>query len=121
MKDRTGEPFKLGLDALQAIARIWNPSRKYLLPFPYDQGVLYDQFHRIREAAGLPPSSSNNGCLHLLRRSVATETAKHLGVEAAQRLLGHSTPQLTKKNYIDQTKLPARDFTSVLRPLGRSA
>jgi integrase len=74
MKNRRGQKFRLGDDALAAIARIWQPARELLLPFPHDKGTFYDQFHRIREAAGLPVSTSHMGCLHLMRRSTATST-----------------------------------------------
>jgi hypothetical protein len=61
MKTHNGKQLRLGLDALEAIARNWNPQRDLLFPFPFDKGVFYDQFHRIREAAGLSLSSCHLG------------------------------------------------------------
>ena len=119
MKNHDGKQFRLGLDALEAVARIWNPQRDLLFPFPHEKGVFYDQFHRIREAAGLPPSSCHMGCLHLLRRSVATEAARNHGIGAAQTIMGHSSPSVTRR-YLDMSKLPGQDFTDVLRPLPRA-
>jgi integrase len=118
MKNRRGQSFRLGLDALQAIAKIWLPERRLLFPSQAFHTTFYDQFRRIREAAGLAPSKCNTGCLHKLRRSSATEAARQNGIGAAQTLLGHSSPAMTRR-YIDPTKMPGADFTKVLPPLGR--
>jgi integrase len=118
MKNHDGKVFRLGDDALESVARIWKPSRELLLPFPYEKGVLYDQFHRIREAAGLPASTSNAGCLHLLRRSCATAIAAKLGLEGARDALGHAELAITRR-YVDPSKIPGADLTAVLGPLPR--
>jgi integrase len=118
MKNRKGKPFRLGEDCLESIARIWDPARPLLLPFPFDKGVFYDQFHRIREAAGLPLSNANMGCIHKLRRSCATAVAAKLGLEGAREAMGHSSIATTRR-YVDPTKIPGADLTSIVGALPR--
>jgi integrase len=118
IKTHRGQVFRLGVDALESIARIWLPKRKLLFEFPHDDGTFYKQFHRIREAAGLPRSSANAGCLHLVRRTAATQMCVARGFDAAQKLLGHSSPAVTSR-YIDPTKIPDNDYTAVLPALPR--
>jgi hypothetical protein len=118
MKNHKGKPFRLGDDALESCARIWQPSRELLLPFPYNKTTFYSQFHRIREAAGLPASTSNAGCLHLLRRSFATKVAAKLGIEGAREALNQAGIVVTRR-YIDPTKIAGTDLSDVVGPLPR--
>lgn len=118
MKNRRGDVLRLGADALEAITKIWEPEREYLLPYPYATTTqFYEDFHRIRESAGLPRSQCNAGCLHLLRRSTATEVYLSRGIEAAQTIMGHSSPKITLRNYVDPRRVPAHDFTAAVPPL----
>ena len=53
-----------------------------------------------------------NHTFHSLRRTYFTELAKDVGLEVASFLGGHSTPEVTKKNYLNPKELlkVAKDF-----------
>ena len=118
MKNRRGQSFRLGPDGLAAVMEIWEPSRDLLFDWPYDRTWFYKQFWRIVEAAGVPKGRKNAGCLHKIRRSVGTAAAVAQGVGSAQAILGHSSLAMTER-YIDRSKLPGHDYSTVLPPIKR--
>jgi integrase len=79
------------------------PGDDRLLPIPWNGNARLAQLERwyreILKAAGL--SSGTRDLFHKIRRTNATYTADAQGEEMAQKRLGHSSLQLTRKNYID--------------------
>jgi integrase len=63
---------------------------------------FYVRMRRLCDAAGLTGSSK------LIRRSGASYIARELGEAAASRFLGHRTPELARRNYLDQTIVAAQ-------------
>lgn len=113
MKTRKGKYFKLGDDAFDAILEIWLPERELLFPTIYDKrfGEMWD---KLIVDAGVSRSRKVTKHFHMLRRTVATQTAIQAGIPAAVALLDHSMPQLTIDHYIDPTQIPAVDASSFL-------
>jgi len=113
-KNRRGKKLRLGDDALEAIAAIWEPDRELLFPWPLRRGAVWRHFRRLQKAAGLPdncPLSTRR--FHKLRRTVATYAAVHAGMPAAIALLDHSGPEITRR-YLDPSKLAGTDATLFL-------
>ncbi len=118
MKNRRGQKFALGPDAVEAIKRIWLPERDLLFPWPLGRDQLGDHLIRIINAAGVARGERKGfNLFHKLRRSTATEAAIHGGMTAAMELLGHSTVAMTER-YVDPSMLPSKDTTRFLAPLG---
>jgi integrase len=117
MKNRQGQKFRIGEDAIDSLTAIWEPHRQLLFPWPFEIRLISKHFNRILTAAGIPPSSRGLGLFHKIRRSSATALCKCAGIEAAASMLGHSTSDVTKR-YIDPSKLPGHDMTKILPRLG---
>ena len=114
MKNRQGQMFQLGADAIAAVENIWLPQRLLLFPSQHHTGTLSKHFAQIMVAAGLPPGRRKGlSKFHKLRRTVATQIAARAGCAAASSLLGHSSGYVTAR-YIDATKLPGHDVTAIL-------
>jgi integrase len=125
MKDRDGQEYQLSRGAVKALGRIWHPRRPFI--FRCDLSVteptfgnrVERDFKRILAAADIAPSR-RRGCSlwHKMRRSTATQVAaiSEAGIAAASKLLGHDTERVTTA-YIDTSKLPRRDVTTILPKL----
>lgn len=114
MKNKRGKRFRLGPDAIAAVAEIWKPERELLFPWPHDNTHLDTAVNRIITTAGVPPSTRETLTgMHKMRRTVATITAVKRGIAAACELLGHSREEVTRR-YIDPTKLAGQDATEFL-------
>lgn len=114
IKNKTGQLWRIGPDAIAALQAIWLPTRELVFPWTLRDGTFFDHFKRIIKTAGVAPSKRVSFTLtHKLRRTTATLTARDRGMTAANELLGHSSLQLTKR-YIDVSKLPGRDATEFL-------
>jgi integrase len=117
MKNRRGQRYKLGPDAIDAIRKIWDPHRPRLFPVPSVKQFHYD-LRRIITVAGLAPSPrSTCNMTHKLRRSVATILAARRGIPAASHLLGHASVQVTMRHYVDTSRLPEQNLAAVLPDL----
>ncbi len=114
MKNRRGQRFKIGTDAVAALQAIRLPDRELVFPWPHEAKWFCTRVTQIIAAAGVPRSSrARLTGMHKMRRSVATITAMRRGVGAASELLGHSTSEVTRR-YVDPTKLPGHDATQYL-------
>lgn len=89
--------YRLAPDTLAAIEKIRQPARELVWPWPLNQNYLWTRYKNIRKRAGL--STDRRSSFHRLRRSVATH-AHAAGLDASE-LLGHSTPAVTRKSYLD--------------------
>jgi integrase len=118
MKNGRGQSFRVGPDAIAAVGKIWLPERELLFTFPHDKTTFYKQFRRIVEAAGVTRGPYNLSALHKVRRSVATEVARHQGIGAAQTILGHASQRVTMR-YLDPKRLPGADFSGLLGVVNR--
>lgn len=69
---------------------------------------VHRTLRRVREHAGLP----GDYVPHALRKSVSTEVANELGLEAAAKFAGHARSRVTEQHYAkrDLTAPDARDF-----------
>lgn len=101
IQKKTGRPHivRLSDTCLEAIQRIRNPRREIILAWPHRPKVLQYWFQKLCSEAGI------KGSPKFLRRSAATH-AEAANPGSASILLGHSTPGLAKKHYIDPAQLP---------------
>jgi hypothetical protein len=81
---------------IQALSELWKltPGSRMILPQLCELRHLYAEFSRLVKASGL------DGTSRKLRASAAT-AAEQMGEGLATRLLGHRTPDLARKHYID--------------------
>lgn len=99
MKNLCEQTFFLHDQTIEAILDSLPPRRQQLFPWPFrHQRALYGRFRRILKRAGLP--SSSRDMFHKLRRTCATQLARHVGEAAAIQQLGHRT-MTTIRAYID--------------------
>jgi len=119
MKNRRGQTYRLGDDAVAALAAIRTPDRDAIFPSATCMHWVGRTFNRILELAEISASRRRVlHQLHKLRRSVATHIAARHGVAAAGELLGHSSIDVTRR-YVDPAKLPGRDGTLLLPALSQ--
>jgi integrase len=104
------QAFRLHPDTLRALARL-PLDRELLFQTHFTRISLYralrERFRRIVERAGIRFRHGEG--FHKLRRTHATCVADVAGDEAAQRQLGHSTPSLTRRSYIDPRLLTRKE------------
>jgi len=121
-KTLTDEIRWLGPDTLDAVRTI-HPGLLFpaavpapLLPWPFSRRAFTDRWLRIVEAAGLP-TGRREGPQKMRRTSASWCEAAAPG--AGKRQLGHRTPGLAEKNYIDRTIAPAMRAADLLPRIGK--
>lgn len=87
---------KLSPATLSAIDAIRQPERELILPWPHTPQAFQKAFAKLVEVAGL------KGTPKKLRKSAASEVERQQP-GSAQAFLGHNTPGLAYKNYVDPT------------------
>ncbi|MCH7688632.1 MAG: hypothetical protein IH899_18445, partial [Planctomycetes bacterium] len=108
---------KLHADTLTALKVLPPHPSGLLFPWPFKRRQIWREFGIILKAADLPGGRRNQ--FHKLRRTSATHLAAAVGIEAAERHLGHVTPGLARSAYIDPRYLPTIKPTDHLpRPGG---
>lgn len=117
-KQNADQNFRISEDTVEVIRAIWQPPRKFLLPWPWHPDKIWVDFGKILEAAGLPSTSRDK--FHKIRRTTATQIAVRDSLEGAARQLGHSSEAMTKR-YIDPRFMQSRDSTEILPRPKRSA
>ncbi len=87
-------------------------------PWPYCSGYLWQLFARkIAKPAGLP--ANRRFKFHAIRRTSLSLVAAELGVSAATTLADHSSEAVTRKSYIDKSRLGGRRPIDVLPRPGK--
>lgn len=87
------------------------PERDRVFPWPMDQVSFYNHYKRLLSRAGLKWERGVGP--HRMRVSHATW--RHIAGDDATRALGHSSPETTRRSYIDPT-LAKQDETKLFRP-----
>lgn len=100
----------LKIQAILIGAGVENPNQVF--KWPKSQSTFYQCFRKIRKAAGIDWQTVNR-CLHHIRRTGATAVDIE-GLNASD-YLGHSTPGLAQKCYVDQSQ--ARKPITPSRPV----
>lgn len=104
-KTATDQVFQLSDTTIAALRAIIDPPRELLFDWPYDRydGTTYTALSRafrgIVKAAGLPNGSRNG--LHKIRRTSASHLANAVPIEHVMHHLGHSSPDMARRHYID--------------------
>lgn len=88
---------KLHPATVDLLIRIRQPDRRKVWPWPFNKFYLWKIYGEILRRAGLPCDRQSK--FHRLRKSVASHITA-LGGDA-QQALGHSTREMTQRNYID--------------------
>ncbi|MEX2171344.1 MAG: site-specific integrase [Pirellulales bacterium] len=118
MKNKRGKTYRLGADAVEAIAGIMLPVRDKLFETGFNPNTLGRHLRSLMLEAGIRPSRRKNSNLfHMLRRTVATHVAVKSGIHTASSLMGHSGEYVTKV-YIDPSKLPGHSALEHLPMIG---
>lgn len=110
-KQKKDQPLAYPDFAVERLKAIRWPERELVFPWPYDQNA--DNWQTLRRhytryiliPCGLPTDGQSK--FHRIRKTAATVTTDHVGEQAAVNLMGHSSPAITRKSYIQRTKLRA--------------
>ncbi len=103
---------KLHSDTLIAIDRLPEHESGLLFPWPYKRRQIWREFGRILKAADLPGGYRNK--FHKIRRTSATHLCAVAGVSITEAHLGHLTPGLALKSYIDPRYQPKVNGSDVM-------
>lgn len=114
-KTRLEQHCSISEQTAESIEAHLDPRRDRVWPWGRHQNELWSGLRSILMKAGLP---SDRRCLfHRLRRTTASHMAKATSIAAAQRQLGHTSEQMTRR-YIDPRFVANVDAAHVLpRPL----
>ena len=113
-KQKRDQSFRLHADTAAALRAMQPRHKRYVFPWPFCEGTLYNRYERILERAELPHGRRDK--FHRMRRSVAS-WYKAAGGDATE-LLGHSDPRVTKC-YLDPLITGSKQASDVLfRPAG---
>lgn len=114
-KQFADQVFLLHPDTVAVIRRMLLPKRTLVFDFAQSQGTLSDHFRRLVRDAGL--RSTHKDGFHKLRRTALT-LAESVQPGAATRLAGHSSPELTRKHYLDPRQLKQAEVVDLIpRPV----
>lgn len=120
-KTKKEQRFKLSSETLEWIERLPNV-RGRLIPHTYTQERIDKPFTnfltQILKTTGLPVTRKHKW--HCLRRVHATQLARAVSMEAAQRALGHSSIKTTER-YVDTTQLPQVTAVDVIPKLSSAS
>ncbi len=94
------ETRELFMGMAQRLKEDGDPLWEQPLHWPTNERTLYALLHKVRRMAGVKTS----GALQKLRRTGATYVEKQYP-GAAMRFLGHRTPGLAYRHYVDRSKL----------------
>lgn len=89
--------YRVRPSTVEWLQRIAMPQRRLVWPWPWSETTFYDKLGRIMSQNGLPDTRYYK--CHIFRKSVAS----HLLAEGGdpQRALGHNSPGMTMRHYID--------------------
>ena len=105
-----GEVNPQGAPALAWAKAIGDPSR--LFPWPYHPLYLWQKLDRVMRRAGIP--AGRRWKFHAIRRTTLTITADRLGVSAATDLADHTSDDVTRRSYLDRSRIEQQRPCDVL-------
>lgn len=100
-KTHYGQLVQLQPDAVAACRKLRSQltaADERLLPWPYHRTVLYKYWRRLLKHAGMPVSRRNGS--QKIRRTAAS-WLERVSPGSATRFLGHASPELAAKHYLD--------------------
>ena len=101
-KTSSGRLYSLTDWAVAAIAKIYDPRRLLIWPWPHCRRHLWTSARRIMESAGIRPNPKTKDLFYSLRRWHLSHLAAQ-SIELARSQAGHSSTALTLRHYIDPT------------------
>lgn len=109
---RKAAVYRLWPDVVEMLRQVLaGPKRELVFPWDLDPGSFYNHYNRILIRAGLPHDRTCKP--HRIRVSHATW--RYLAGDDPTKALGHSSPETTRKSYIDPT-LIKQDESKLFRP-----
>ena len=105
-----GDVNPTGSPALAWAKAIGDPNR--LFPWPYHPLYLWQKLDRVMRRAGIP--AGRRWKFHAIRRTTLTLTADRLGVSAATDLADHTSDDVTRKSYLDRSRIEQQRPCDVL-------
>lgn len=125
-KGGTSREIKVPADLCEALAATRNDTGLYVIGGPASTdsttkgGGLYrrpNTFRVVNEwlrKHGVEAGNKHGKPLHRLRKQFGSEVATRFGLFHAQKLLGHSSPDITTRHYAAQTVLPTLKHVRIL-------
>lgn len=110
-KQKAEQVYPLHAETLEALLRTEPQQRIQLFPCSMQPGTLRKQYREILQRAGLP--HGRRDLFHKLRRTSATFVANAIDEDAAQKHMGHSHINVTRK-YLDLRKIKRIHLVDVL-------
>ena len=114
VKNKEDVLCRLRRETMAAIAEL--PEHTLLFPWPLHPRSIWHEYGLILKAAGLP--SGARWKFHCIRRSSASYVCRELGEAAASNHLGHLTPGLARRSYIDPRIAQPGSASDVLPEIG---
>lgn len=99
-----------GSPALAWAKAVGDPNR--LFPWPYHPGYLWQKLDKVMRRAGIP--AGHQWKFHCIRRTTLTITADKLGISAATDLADHTSDEVTRKSYLDRSRIKQQRPCDVL-------
>ena len=87
--------------------------RELVFPWPHSETCFYKTFHRLQTAAGIPRKEHFG--LHDIRKTLGTVLWED-SPAAAQYALGHSSPEVTRRHYVQGFGIVARALDRMAQP-----
>lgn len=106
--------YRVRPSTVEWLSRIARPIREQVWPWPWSETIFYDKLGQIMVANGIPDTRQYK--THVFRKSVATHLLA-AGGDPTQAL-GHSSPAITDRFYLDRTIAPRPSPIDKLFPLG---
>jgi len=105
-KDREAQWFPLSPTTMDAIKKIYDPTRNLLWQKNVTNETISRNFRRILDRSGIYAPVGMGMCFHRIRKSTASYT--HAAGGNAQKKLGHSSPTVTAR-YLDPRVVVSKD------------
>jgi DNA-binding CsgD family transcriptional regulator len=111
---KSGRAFSIHLNrtALEHLRKI-RTDRDLVFSWPHSEKTFYACWHKLQTEAGIP--KKRHFGLHDLRKTLGTILWED-SPAAAQWALGHSSPEVTRRHYVDGMGLVARALDRMVQP-----
>ncbi len=97
---------KLSPQAIRAVQKIWGEREHLFGDWPFDRGARqWKQLNAVLGDCIKRAEVPDYGRFHTIRKTVCTAIAVAAGDDAAAEAMGHTSTAVTRRHYIDRTKI----------------